>query len=137
MGWLVEVGNGFRPHTVTWVVVAVGLLGLTWLWVSARRRFLAVAVDDTHLRQGSEWLPLARITEVDGEGADNAPDRRDTGRGRVLHPRGRVLGGGFDVPRGYDEIRLRLDDDTMVRAWARDGAALRRALRTAVTDSTP
>ncbi|WP_019809366.1 hypothetical protein [Saccharomonospora halophila] len=125
-----EVGNGFRPHTVTWVVVAVGLLGLTWLWVSARRRFLAVAVDDTHLRQGSEWLPRTRITEVDGEGADHGPDRRGTGRGRVL-------GGGFDVPRGYEEIPLRLDDDTTVRAWARDGAALRRALRTAVTDSTP
>ncbi|WP_007024519.1 DUF3093 family protein [Saccharomonospora iraqiensis] len=124
-----EIGNGFRPHTVTWLVVAVGLLGLTWLWVSARRRFLAVAVDDTHLRQGSERLPLTRITEVDGENAD-ATDRRDTGRGRVL-------GGGFDVPRGYDEVRLRLDDDTTVRAWARDGAALRRALRTAVTDSTP
>jgi hypothetical protein len=41
---------------------------------------------------------------------------------------GRVLGGGWTVPRKYDELPLRLDDGTVVLAWARDGEALRSAL---------
>ena len=49
--------------------------------------------------------------------------------------RARVLGGGWTVPRRYCEVPLRLDDDTVVLAWARDGDGLLDALRDLVAPS--
>jgi hypothetical protein len=40
----------------------------------------------------------------------------------------RVLGGGWTVPKKFTEVPLRLTDDTVVVAWARDPEALRAAL---------
>jgi hypothetical protein len=40
----------------------------------------------------------------------------------------RVLGGGWTVPKKFTELPLRLTDDTVVVAWARDADALRAAL---------
>jgi hypothetical protein len=40
----------------------------------------------------------------------------------------RVLGGGWSVPRKYDELPVKLDDGTVVLAWARDVEALKAAL---------
>jgi hypothetical protein len=65
------------------------------------------------LWQGREQLAVSRIAVVTDLGAPVGA---------------RVLGGGWTVPRKYDELPLRLDDGTVVLAWARDGEALRSAL---------
>lgn len=121
LGFLSEVLIGDPPHTVTWVLVGLGLLALTSLWVYSRRRFLAVKVTRTDLWQGRENTPVERIAELDEVGT----------------PVGvRVLGGGWSVPRKYEELPLKLDDDTVVLAWARDAAALRAALETVMRNSS-
>lgn len=102
-----------------WLSVGVGLFALTALWVYARRRFLSARVTDTELWQGGERLAIDRIAAVDDV---EAP------------PGTRVLGGGLSVPRKFAEVPLRLDDDTVVLAWARDGDALREALRSVLRD---
>ncbi|MEU6641140.1 hypothetical protein ABZ863_01160 [Saccharomonospora sp. NPDC046836] len=112
----VELLIGDRPHTVMWVIVGLGLLWLTAVWVFARRRFLVVRVTTTHLTQGREHLKIADIAALpDGEAPAGA----------------RVLGGGVSVPRKYAEVPVRLADGTVVLAWASDADALRAALRKA------
>ncbi|PRX45559.1 hypothetical protein B0I33_109222 [Prauserella shujinwangii] len=115
-GYLLELLAGDRPHTLLWVFVAAGLSLFFAAWVFARRRFLAVAVTDTELRQGAERLPVERI-----ESASDVPTPLGT----------RVLGGSWSVPRKYTELPLRLDDGTVVLAWARDPERLRAALERA------
>jgi hypothetical protein len=109
---------GGRVHTIAWMVVGVGLAGFTLLWVRARRRLLSVRLTPSTLAQGQESLAVHRISAVE----DGDPP-----------PRARVLGGAWTVPRKFTEIPLRLDDGTMVLAWARDGDGLRAALRDAVS----
>jgi hypothetical protein len=107
----VEVLSG-RVHWVAWLVVGLGLAGLAALWVRARRRLLCVRLTADTLVAGSESLAVQRIAEVGVE----APARA------------RVLGGGWTVPRKLAEVPVRLDDGTVVLAWARDGEGLRGAL---------
>ncbi|MBB4686596.1 hypothetical protein [Amycolatopsis jiangsuensis] len=113
LGALAELATGGPVHVVGWVLVGVGLAALTLPWVYARRRFLSLAVTTHGLRQGRENVPAARIAEVADVGA----------------PAGaKVLGGGWAVPRKYDELPVQLDDGTVVLAWARDVESLRTAL---------
>ncbi|KAA9164861.1 DUF3093 family protein [Amycolatopsis acidicola] len=112
-GYLVELATG-ATHTVAWVLVGLGLAAITAPWIQARRRFLTVRVTTTELVQGRESLPLKEIAEVDDVGAPTGA---------------RVLGGGWSAPRKYDELPIRLDDDSVVLAWARDVTALRAALK--------
>ncbi|MGH3432891.1 MAG: hypothetical protein ACRDQB_08660 [Thermocrispum sp.] len=103
-----------------WIAAGVVLLPFTALWVYARRRFCVVRVTGDELTQGAETLPVDQITQVsDASSADH----------ELLGDR--VLGGGQAVPRKYQPVRLGLSDDTRVLAWARDGDALRTALRRA------
>ncbi|HVV11087.1 DUF3093 family protein [Amycolatopsis sp.] len=113
VGYLAELATG-ATHTVAWVLVGIGLAAITAPWIYARRRFLTVRVTTTELLQGRESLPLSQIAEVDDVGAPTGA---------------RVLGGGWSTPRKYDELPLRLEDDTVVLAWAQDVTALRDALR--------
>jgi len=115
LGYLAELLTG-RAHTVAWALVGVGLAAITAPWIHARRRFLTVQVTDDSLWQGREALPLTEIAEVDDVGAPTGA---------------RVLGGGWSVPNKYDTLPVRLTDDSVVLAWARDVAALRTALREA------
>jgi len=103
-----------RVHWVAWLVVGVGLAGAAAAWVRGRRRLLAVRLTGTTLTEGTESLAVQRIAEIDGVAAP---------------PRARVLGGGWTVPRKFAEVPVRLDDGTVVLAWARDGEGLREALR--------
>ncbi|ASR33969.1 hypothetical protein BAY61_02020 [Prauserella marina] len=123
LGYLAErFTGGDRPHTVMWLAVGIGLLWLTSIWVYARRRFLVVRVTDTELVQGREQLPVERIAKLTGVGA----------------PAGtRVLGGGWSVPRKYEELPLKLDDGTVVLAWAWDAEELRDALESVMRKSAP
>jgi hypothetical protein len=101
-------------HTAAWLIVGIGLAGVAAVWVNARRKLLLVRLTPTALTQGREHLPVPRIAEVD----------------EVGHPTGaRVLGGGWTAPRKYTELPVRLDDGTVVIAWAKDVAALQTALR--------
>jgi hypothetical protein len=102
-------------HVVAWLVVGLALFGMAALWVRARRRVCSVVLTPTTLHQGTEPLVVRQIAEVDD----------------VEEPVGaRVLGGGFTVPKKFTEVPLRLADDSVVVAWAKDPEALRAALRT-------
>lgn len=113
------VGGGVEAlsgpvHVVAWVVVGVGLFACTLLWVRARRSVCRVALSEDALLQGRESLSTNEIVDV--------PD--------IDPPTGaRVLGGGWTVPNKFREVPLKLADDTVVLAWARDPDALRAALR--------
>lgn len=133
-GVLFEV---FTPGPVlwpVWLIAALALSGFTAMWVYARRRYAVVQLTTEVLRQGEETLPLERIAAIadehDGDADTEGTVGADAGTGDA-EPRRvtRVLGGGLAAPRKYDELPLRLDDGTVVLAWARDGHALRTALR--------
>lgn len=105
-------------HSVVWLLAGIGLGGLALLWVQARRRVCGVLLTRTALHQGREVLGVDRIAEVEDVGAPVGA---------------RILGGGWTVPKGFGELPLRLTDDSVVLAWARDPEALRVALRPLVT----
>lgn len=117
VGFLLDLATAARPHVVAWIVVGVVLLLCGAVWVYARRRFMSVRVTGSELVQGDERLHLERIAEVRDDAAPVA---------------GRVLGGGFTVPRKREQVALRLDDGSTVLAWARDPDRLRSALRQAI-----
>ena len=113
LGALAELATGGPTHVVGWVLIGAALCGLTLPWVYARRRFLSLEVTTEGLRQGRETLAAERIASVTDVGAPVGA---------------RVLGGGWSVPRKYDELPVELDDGTVVLAWARDVEALQAAL---------
>jgi hypothetical protein len=113
IGYLTELLTAGPRHGVGWLLVAVGLFAITAPWVHARRRFMTVKLTRAALWQGREALEVKRIAEVTDIGAPVGA---------------RVLGGGWSVPRKYDELPLKLDDGTVVIAWARDVQALQAAL---------
>jgi hypothetical protein len=109
LGAVAELVMGGPVHGIAWVLTGLGLAAITAPWAHARRRFLSVRVTGTSLWQGREELSLERVAAVTDVGA----------------PAGaRVLGGGWSTPRKFDEVPIRLDDGTVVLAWARDGRAL-------------
>lgn len=101
-------------HTVAWLVVAIGLFGIFAVWVSARRKVYLVRLTTSTLTQGREQLAIARIAAVTEVGAATGA---------------KILGGGWTAPRKTDEVPVRLDDGSVVLAWARDGEGLSSALR--------
>ncbi|MBO0840877.1 MAG: hypothetical protein J2O49_08665 [Sciscionella sp.] len=116
---LFEVAFGGPVHWYLWALLAVGLGGLTAIWVNARRQICSVLLTSTELRQGRETLAVQRIAGVDEVGVSiGAP----------------VLGGGWAVPKRFTGMTLRLDDGSTVIAWARDADALRSALRALVEE---
>lgn len=118
VGLGVEAMTGGPVKWLFWMVVALVLSAFTTLWVYAGRKHLLVRLTAHSLAQGSERFPVERVAELlDGDAPVGA----------------KVLGGGFTVPRKREELPLRLDDDTVVVAWARDGAAMRSALHEVIS----
>ncbi len=113
-GLLAELVTGGPVHWAAWILVAAGLVLITVPWVYARRRYLSLEVTEDGYRQGRETLEATRIAEV-------LEDEAPVGS--------RVLGGGWTIPKKYDEVGLKLDDGVFVRAWAKDPDALREALQ--------
>lgn len=113
VGALAELATGGPVHVVGWLMVGFALGVITMPWVYARRRFLSLEVTTEQLRQGREKVPAAEISSVTDVGAPVGA---------------RVLGGGWSVPRKYDELPVKLADGTVVLAWAKDVEALRDAL---------
>lgn len=101
-------------HVLAWTVVAFVLFGLALLWVRARRGLCSVLLTRSTLYQGQEPLAVNEISAVDDVGTPVGA---------------RVLGGGWTVPKKFAEVPLRLADDSVVLAWAKDPDALRAALR--------
>lgn len=114
IGAVIELLTPGSSNYLMWLLLAVFLGGATALWVYARRKICSVRLSSTMLAQGREKLPVERIAAVQDVGA----------------PAGaRVLGGAWVVPKGTAEVPLRLTDDTVVLAWARDPVAFAEALR--------
>ncbi|AHI01700.1 hypothetical protein [Kutzneria albida] len=112
LGLAVEALSG-PVHPLGWSLAGLGLAAAAAMWVRARRSVCSVSLTAESLRQGKEELPVARIAEVlDGEESLGA----------------RVLGGGWLAPKGTTGVPLRLEDESVVLAWARDAGALREAL---------
>lgn len=112
-GLVLEVTTG-AVHWLQWFVVAVVLFGGAAVWVSARRKVYLVRLTPETLTQGRETLPVADLAAVDDVGAPTGV---------------RILGGGWSVPRKTEAVPVRLTDDSVVLAWARDPEGLRDALR--------
>ncbi|GAA4620932.1 hypothetical protein [Saccharopolyspora hordei] len=113
LGAVVEVTTPGPRHGWVWLLVG-GLLAIAAaVWVHGRRRLVSVRLTPAELVQGREELRVERIAAVTDVGAPVGA---------------RVLGGSWAVPRGTGEVPLRLDDDEVVLAWAKDPAALSRAL---------
>lgn len=112
VGFLADLATG-GVHVVGWILVALGLLAMTAPWIYARRRFLSVRVTRENLWQGREATQVSTIVAV----ADVAPALG-----------AKVLGGGWTVPRKFDELPIELADGHVVLAWARDVEALQAAL---------
>jgi hypothetical protein len=106
-------------HTVPWLVVAIVLFGVAALWVNARRKVYRVELTPKTLRQGMETIQIDTIAQVSDVGAATGA---------------KPLGGGWTTPRRTDEVPVKLDDGTVVLAWARDGEALKNALVRLVED---
>jgi hypothetical protein len=112
-GFLTELVTGGVLHVLGWILVGLGLLAMTAPWIYARRRFLSVRVTRENLWQGREAVAVDTIVAV----ADVSPALG-----------AKVLGGGWTVPRKFDELPIQLADGSVVLAWARDVEALQAAL---------
>ena len=112
-GALVEALSG-PVHGIAWLLVGLTLGVATVIWVQARRRICSVRLSRNALYQGRERLEVDRIVAVDDVGTPVGA---------------RILGGGWTVPKKFGELPLRLRDDSVVVAWAKDPEALRAALR--------
>jgi len=90
-------------HAAAWLIVGLVLFCGSVVWVNARRKVYVVTLTPSTLRQGRELFPVARIAKVTDVGASVGA---------------KVLGGGWSVPRKTTELPLRLDDNSVVLAWA-------------------
>lgn len=113
-GILVESMTPGAKHPWLWGLLAVALIVASVVWIHGRRRVYSVSLDSASLVTGRETLEVSRIAAVADVGS----------------PAGaRILGGGWTVPKGTTEVPLRLDDGSVVLAWARNPQALTTALR--------
>jgi hypothetical protein len=119
IGVVLEVTTGV-VHWLQWFAVAMVLLGGAAVWVSARRKVYRVRLTPGLLTQGREELDVERIAAVDDVGAPTGA---------------RILGGGWTAPRRTTAVPVRLTDDSVVLAWARDAEELTGALRRLVAPS--
>ncbi|SUA73680.1 Uncharacterised protein [Nocardia otitidiscaviarum] len=122
---VLEVVRGGAIHWFGLAFCAALLGGFVWLQVVAGRRHISVELTDTHLRQGTELLPLRNIAAVLPEVDEESWDDEDWQSARAL---GELTG----VPRRRGGIGLKLRDGGLVQAWARDHRTLRAELTAAL-----
>ncbi|WP_228823671.1 hypothetical protein [Nocardia blacklockiae] len=122
---LLEIVLRSQVHWFGLVFCAALLAGFVWLQVVAGRRHVSVELTDSTLREGTETLPLRRIAEVLPEIDEESWDEEDWQSARAL---GELTG----VPRRRKGIGLKLDDGSLVQAWARDPRRLRAELSAAL-----
>ncbi|MFI6868036.1 hypothetical protein [Nocardia sp. NPDC050406] len=120
-----EVVRGGSIHWFGLVFCAALLGGFVWLQVVAGRRHISVELTDTHLRDGTELLPLRDIAAVLPEDDEESWEDEDWQSARAL---GELTG----VPRRRRGIGLKLRGGELVQAWARDHRTLRAELTEAL-----
>lgn len=113
VGLGVELVTSGPEHRVLWLLVGLALAVGAAAWVHGRRRICSVHLTPTELVQGREHLDVSRIAAVTEVGAPVGA---------------RVLGGLLTVPKHAHELPVRLDNNRVVLAWARDPNALREEL---------
>ncbi|WP_433606891.1 hypothetical protein [Prescottella agglutinans] len=122
---VIELLTGPVVHWFALTLFAAILAGIVYVQVAAARRHVSVSLTDTTLRQGAEELPVAEIAAV-------LPEADPYGDEPQPWESARSLGELSGVPRRRKAIGLRLQDGSLVQAWARDDEGLREQLTRAV-----
>ncbi|MBY4273008.1 hypothetical protein J2W54_004473 [Rhodococcus fascians] len=122
----VELASGPVIHWFALALFSLILVGLTYVQLRAARMHVSVELTTRQLRQGTETVDVAEITEIfppaEYEDGEYEPKKWETAR---------VLGELSGVPRKRHGIGLRLVGGGLVQAWAKDDDGLRAALETA------
>ncbi|MBY4206503.1 hypothetical protein HQO44_08515 [Rhodococcus fascians] len=122
----VELASGPVIHWFALALFSLLLVGLTYVQLRAARMHVSVELTTRQLRQGTETVDVAEITEIfppaEYEDGEYEPKKWETAR---------VLGELSGVPRKRHGIGLRLVGGGLVQAWAKDDDGLRAALETA------
>lgn len=123
---IMELAMGKGPvHWFGLGFCAALLAAFVALQVVAGKRHISVELTDSHLREGTETIPLGSIAHVFPEHDEDSWDEDPWESARAL---GELTG----VPRRRKGIGLKLRDGDMVQAWARDHRGLRAALTSAI-----
>ncbi|MBH0778340.1 hypothetical protein [Nocardia bovistercoris] len=122
-----EIVSGSPVHWFALIFCGTLVAGFVWLQVLAGQRHVSVELTETHLRGGTETIPLSTVAQVMPERDDNSWDDEDWESARAL---GELTG----VPRRRTGIGLKLRDGGYVQAWARDHRGLRAALESVLAD---
>ncbi|OZD32692.1 hypothetical protein CH252_38080 [Rhodococcus sp. 06-1477-1B] len=122
----VELASGPVIHWFALALFSLILVGLTYVQLRAARMHVSVELTTRQLRQGTETVDVAEITEIfppaEYEDGEYESKKWETAR---------VLGELSGVPRKRHGIGLRLVGGGLVQAWAKDDDGLRAALETA------
>ena len=122
----VELASGPVIHWFALALFSLILVGLTYVQLRAARMHVSVELTTRQLRQGTETVDVAEITEIfppaEYEDGEYEPKKWETAR---------VLGELSGVSRKRHGIGLRLVGGGLVQAWAKDDDGLRAALETA------
>lgn len=118
---LFEVATGAPVHWLMLLVCAVGTMFTHGIMIAATRVHGRLRVTDQSLWQGTEELGYEEVDGVLPEPISGT----------------RLLGELRSVPRKRGEVGLKLTDGSLVRAFARDPAALTDALVSQVGTAEP
>ncbi|GAA5065772.1 hypothetical protein GCM10023318_53130 [Nocardia callitridis] len=124
-----ELVAGSPPHWFALIFCGVLIAWFVALQVVAARRHVSVELTETHLREGTESLPLSSIAEI-------FPARDEEAWDDEAWESARALGELTGVPRRRTGIGLRLSGGGMVQAWAKDHKSFRAALTAALPQPT-
>lgn len=117
-----QAGGGFDLLVpLAFLVLVTGFLGLQ---VKATRVHTSVELTPETLREGTEVVPVSQIVEV----YPDPPVSEKSGNPLRRWQSARTLGELSGIPKGRTAIGLRLTNERLVQAWARDHDGLREAL---------
>ncbi|GGF95878.1 membrane protein [Rhodococcoides trifolii] len=120
---VIELLTGPVVHWIGLAVIALVLVGFTYVQVVAARRHATVRLTRDMLQQGTEDVDIDEIITVFPE-----PDYEKTGGDPERWELARALGELSGVPRKRHGVGLRLRGGGLVQAWAKDEETLRERL---------
>lgn len=125
-----QAGGELEPTVpLAFLILVTGFVGLQ---VKATRVHTSVELTRESLREGTEVTPVSQIVEV----YPDPPVSPKSGEPQHRWQSARTLGELSGIPKGRTAIGLRLTNDRMAQAWARDHEGLREALNRLVGDPT-
>ena len=123
-----QAGGEFEPTVpLAFLILVTGFIGLQ---VKATRVHTSVELTRDALRQGTEVTPISQIVEV----IPDPPISPRSGEPQHRWQSARTLGELSGIPKGRTAIGIRLTNDRMAQAWARNHDGLREALDRLVGD---